>query len=67
MWEVKLGVVICMHIDIYVYSIVYMIYLISSLYLRVFDDDRVRGTREQMLMMQLWPMYCPCSISIYLG
>jgi len=30
-----------------------MIYLLSSLYLRVFGDDRVRGTREQMLMMQV--------------
>jgi len=28
-----------------------MIYLLSSPYLRVCDDDRVRGTREQMLMM----------------
>jgi len=28
----------------------YMIYLLSSPYLRVFGDDRVRGTREQMLL-----------------
>jgi len=28
-----------------------MFYLLSSPYLRVFGDDRVRGTREQMLLM----------------
>jgi len=28
-----------------------MIYLLSSPYLRVFGDDHVRGTQEQMLMM----------------
>jgi len=53
MWEVKLSDVICMHVDIYGCSIVYMIYLLSSPNLRVFGDDRVRGTREQMLMMQV--------------
>jgi len=53
MWKVKLSAGICMHVDIYVCSIVYMIYLLSSPYLRVFGDDRVRGTREQMLMMQV--------------
>jgi len=30
-----------------------MIYLLSSPYLCVFGDDRVRGTREQMLFMQV--------------
>ena len=30
-----------------------MFYLLSSPYLRVFGDDRVRGTREQMLWMQV--------------
>jgi len=30
-----------------------MINLLSSPYLLVFDDDRVRGTREQMLLMQV--------------
>ena len=30
-----------------------MFYLFSSSYLRVFGDDRVRGTREQMLLMQV--------------
>jgi len=30
-----------------------MFYLLSSPYLRVFGDDRVRGTREQMLLMQV--------------
>jgi len=53
MWDVKLSVAVCMHVDIYVCSIVHMFYLLSSPYLRVFGDDRVRGTREQMLMMQV--------------
>ena len=44
---------ICIHVDIYVCSIIYMIYLLSSPYLRVFGDDRIRGTREQRLMMQV--------------
>jgi len=30
-----------------------VIYLLSSPYLRVCGDDRVRGTREQMLVMQV--------------
>jgi len=30
-----------------------MFYLLNSLYLRVFGNDRVRGTREQMLLMQV--------------
>jgi len=30
-----------------------MIYLLSSPYLCVFDNDRVRGTREQMLLIQV--------------
>jgi len=30
-----------------------MFYLLSSPYLRVFGDDHVRGTREQMLLMQV--------------
>jgi len=31
----------------------YMLYLLSSPYLLVIDDDRVRGTREQMMLMQV--------------
>jgi len=31
----------------------YMYYLLSSPYLLVFGDDRVCGTREQMLLMQV--------------
>jgi len=31
----------------------YMLYLLSSPYLLVFDDNRVRGTREQMMLMQV--------------
>jgi len=53
MWDVKLSTVIRMHVDLYVCNIVYMVYLLSSPYLRVFGNDRVRGTREQMLMMQV--------------
>jgi len=30
-----------------------MLYLLSSPYLLVFDDDRVRGTREQLMLMQV--------------
>ena len=32
----------------------YMLYLLSSPYLLVFGDDRVRSTREQMILMQVW-------------
>ena len=35
------------------YVTLYMMYLLNSPYLRVFDDDRVRGTREQMLLIQV--------------
>jgi len=34
-------------------SFMYMCYLLSSPYLRVFGDDRVHGTREHMLLMQV--------------
>jgi len=34
----------------------YMFYLLNSLYLLVFGDDRVRGTREQMMLMQVVPV-----------
>jgi len=30
-----------------------MLYLLSSPYLLVFGDDRVRGTREQMMLLQV--------------
>jgi len=30
-----------------------MFYLLSSPYLLVFGDDRVRGTREQMMLLQV--------------
>jgi len=59
MWKVKLSVVIYMHVDIYIYIYIYMFialyiyvtYLLSSPYLRVCGDDRVRGTWEQILVM----------------
>jgi len=38
-------------IYIYVYKCSYMIYLLSSPYLLVFGDDRVRGTREQRMLI----------------
>ena len=50
--EVKLSVVICMHVDIYVYSIVYIYDLSDKLTLSAYVW-RVRSTREQMLMMQV--------------
>ena len=53
MWDVKLCTVICIYVDICMFVTLYMIYLLSSPYLRVFGDDRVRGAREQMLLMQV--------------
>jgi len=36
---------------LYIYIYVYiMCYLFRSPYLLVFDDDRVRGTREEMIL-----------------
>ena len=52
MEKFKLYMVICVYMNMYI-SVIYMIYLLSSPYLRVFGDDRVRGTREHMLMMQV--------------
>ena len=40
-----------MFITLYIY--IYVFYLLSSPYLRVCGDDRVRGTRQQMLVMQV--------------
>jgi len=34
----------------------YMFYLLSSPYLLVFGDHRVRGTREQRMLMQVVPV-----------
>jgi len=53
MWKIQVmygNTCVCEHILI---CNIYMIYLLSSPYLRVFGDDRVRGTREQMLLMQV--------------
>jgi len=36
-----------------VYQFDCMLILLSSPYLLVFDDDRVRGTREQRILMQV--------------
>jgi len=48
MWDVKLCTMICVNVDIYVCNIIYVLSVkISSPYLRVFGDDRVRGTRAQ--------------------
>ena len=38
---------------IYVYEYICMFILLSSPYLLVFGDDRVCGTREQMMLMQV--------------
>jgi len=38
---------------VYVHIYWYLFYLLSSPYLLVFGDDRVRGTREQMMLMQV--------------
>jgi len=42
-------------------------YLLSSPYLRVCGDDRVRGTREQMLVMQVAQVQLRRGEGIYLG
>jgi len=34
----------------------YIFYILSSPYLLVFGDDRVRGTREQRMLMQVVPV-----------
>ena len=44
---------IVMFVYVYISVKLYRFYLLSSSYLRVFGDDRVRGTREQMLLMQV--------------
>jgi len=38
---------------VYVHIYWYMFYLLNSPYLLVFGDDRVRGTHEQMMLMQV--------------
>jgi len=45
----------------------YMFYLLSSPYLLVFDDDRVRGTREHMLLMQVVQVKLSCGEGIDWG
>jgi len=40
-------------ICLYFCNFIYVVYLLSSPYLRVCGDDRVRATREQMLLMQV--------------
>jgi len=39
--------------EIYVCMPFYMLYLLSSPYLLMIGNDRVRGTREQMMLMQM--------------
>ena len=40
---------------------------ISSPYLLVFDDDRVRGTREQRMLMQVEPVMLSREWGFYWG
>jgi len=53
----------------YVFIVLYIhvFYLLSSPYLRVCGDDRVRGTREQMLVMQVAQVQLRRGEGIYLG
>jgi len=53
----------------YVYETVklYMFYLLSSPYLRMFRNDRVRDTREQMLLMQVALVKLSCGEGIAWG
>jgi len=38
---------------LYMCEYIYMLYLLSSPYLLVFGNDRVRGTREQIMLLQV--------------
>ena len=49
----KLCIVTYGYMLIYIWNFMCMFYLFSSPYLRVFGDDRVCDTREQMLLMQV--------------
>jgi len=40
---------------------------ISSPYLLVFGDDRVRGTREQRMLMQVELVMLSCGVGFYWG
>jgi len=42
----------------------YMLYLLSSPYLLVIDDDHVRSTREQMLLTQVALVKLSCGEGI---
>ena len=55
---------VCEHVHI---CNIYVIYLLSSPYLRVFGDDRVRVTREQMLLMQVAQVKLSCGEGFDLG
>ena len=46
---------------------IHVFYLLSSPYLRVCGDNRVRGTREQMLVMQVAQVQLRRGEGIYLG
>jgi len=57
-------------LNIYVFYMMYcfyMYYLLSSPYLLVIGDDRVCGTREQMLLMQVAQVKLSCRERIDLG
>jgi len=57
--------VICVYV--YVSVKLYMFCLLSSPYLRVFGDDRVRGTLEQILLMQVAQVKLRCGEGIHVG
>jgi len=54
-------------ICLYFCNFIYVIYLLSSPYLHVCGDDRVRGTREQMLLMQVAQVTLSCGEGLDLG
>jgi len=54
---------ICVISDVWLY----MLYLLSSPYLLVIGDDRVRGTQEQMLLMQVALVKLSCGEGINRG
>jgi len=46
------------------FMLFYMLYLLSSPYLLVIGDDRVHGTREQMMLMQVVLVELSCGEGI---
>jgi len=62
-------VCVCVCVCVFVFMLYmcmpfYMLYLLSSPYLFVIGDDRVRGTREQVILMQVVLVELSCGEGI---